>query len=74
MCGRQNELYDLAQDPAETTNVIARHAAEAQELEGQLKAVSAGTEKVTSAPMDPATMEAAPLARLWAALLRRGRN
>jgi hypothetical protein len=51
------ELYDLAQDPAETTNVIAGHAAEAQELEGQIKAVSAGTEKVTSAPMDPATMK-----------------
>jgi arylsulfatase A-like enzyme/Tfp pilus assembly protein PilF len=51
------ELYDLAQDPAETTNVIAGHAAEAKELEGQLQAVSAGTEKVTSAPMDPATMK-----------------
>ena len=51
------ELYDLAQDPAETTNVIASHAAESQELESQLKAVSAGSEKVASAPMDPATMK-----------------
>ena len=51
------ELYDLAQDPAETTNVIANHAAEAQELEAQLKAVSAGAEKVAPAPMDPRTMQ-----------------
>jgi arylsulfatase A-like enzyme/Flp pilus assembly protein TadD len=51
------ELYDLAQDPAETTNVIASHAAEAQELEAQLKAVSAGAEKVAPAPMDPRTMQ-----------------
>jgi tetratricopeptide (TPR) repeat protein len=51
------ELYDLAQDPAETINVIAGHAAEARELEAQLKTVSSGTEKVASAPMDPATMK-----------------
>jgi arylsulfatase A-like enzyme/Flp pilus assembly protein TadD len=51
------ELYDLVQDPAETTNVIAGHAAEAQELEAQLKTVSAGAEKVAAAPMDPQTMK-----------------
>src|SRR5271169_4089268 len=51
------ELYDLAQDPAETTNVIASHAAEAQELEAQLKAVSGGAEKVAAAPMDSHTMQ-----------------
>jgi arylsulfatase A-like enzyme/Tfp pilus assembly protein PilF len=51
------ELYDLAQDPAETINVIAAHAAEARELEAQLRTVSSGTEKVASAPMDPATMK-----------------
>jgi tetratricopeptide (TPR) repeat protein len=51
------ELYDLAQDPAETTNVIASHPAEVQDMEARLKAVSAGTETVASAPMDPATMK-----------------
>jgi arylsulfatase A-like enzyme/Flp pilus assembly protein TadD len=51
------ELYDLAQDPGETANVIASHPAEAQGLEAQLNTVSAGTEKVTSAPMDPRTMQ-----------------
>jgi len=50
------ELYDLAQDPGETTNVIANHAAEVQELEGRLKAVSGGTEKVAPAAMDPRTL------------------
>ena len=51
------ELYDLAQDPAETTNVIASHPAEAQELEAQLKAISAGGERVAPAPMDPRTLQ-----------------
>jgi choline-sulfatase len=51
------ELYDLAQDPAETTNVIGSHAAEAQELEAQLKAVSGGAEKIAAAPMDSHTMQ-----------------
>ena len=66
------ELYDLAQDPAETTNVIASHPAEAQELEAQLKAVSAGTEKVASAPMDPRTHEAAAISRLSGRLFSAG--
>jgi tetratricopeptide (TPR) repeat protein len=51
------ELYDLSQDPAETTNVIASHAAEAQELEAQLKVVSGGAEKIAAAPMDSHTMQ-----------------
>ena len=51
------ELYDLAQDPAETTNVIASHPSEARELEAQLKAVSGGGEKVAPAPMDPRTLQ-----------------
>jgi len=50
------ELYDLSQDPAETSNVIASHPAEAQELETKLKAVSASTELVAPAAMDPATL------------------
>ena len=51
------ELYDLAQDPAETSNVIASHPAEVQELESKLKAVSAATEKVAPAAMDPRTIQ-----------------
>jgi len=56
------ELYDLVQDPAETTNVIARHLSEVQELEAKLKAiiVSGGrqdVEKVETAMVDQRTME-----------------
>jgi choline-sulfatase len=51
------ELYDLVQDPAETTNVIASHAPEAQELDAKLKTVSATTEKVAPAAMDPRTLQ-----------------
>ena len=51
------ELYDLAQDPTETTNVIASHPAEARDLEARLKAVSATTEKVAPAAMDPRTLQ-----------------
>ncbi|MDP3000669.1 MAG: sulfatase-like hydrolase/transferase [Bryobacterales bacterium] len=54
------ELYDLAQDPAETSNVIAQHPAEAQQLEAKLKsAIGAGadTEKVEPAAMDARTMK-----------------
>jgi choline-sulfatase len=53
----KNELYDLIQDPAETTNVIASHPAEVQELEAKLKAVSATAEKVAPAAMDTHTLE-----------------
>jgi arylsulfatase A-like enzyme/Flp pilus assembly protein TadD len=50
------ELYDLAQDPGETANVIAGHPAEAQDLEAKLNAVTGGPEKVAPAPMDPQTL------------------
>jgi len=51
------ELYDLAQDPGETTNVIASHPEQAQGLEARLKALSATTEKVTPTAMDPRTLQ-----------------
>jgi arylsulfatase A-like enzyme/uncharacterized protein HemY len=50
------ELYDLAQDPGETNNVIASHQAEAQGLEAQLKSVAARSEKVVPAAMDQKTL------------------
>ena len=36
--GSGRELFDLRADPAEKTNLIATHAAEADKLEGVLKA------------------------------------
>jgi len=51
------ELYDLVQDPGETTNVIASHPEQVQGLEARLKAVSATTERVAPAAMDPRTMQ-----------------
>jgi len=53
------ELYDLSQDPAETTNVITSHAAEVQRFEAQLKAVigTDGREKVETAMIDQRTMD-----------------
>jgi choline-sulfatase len=54
------ELYDLAQDPAETNNVIAAHPAEAQQLEAKLKSAIGGAadaEKVEPAAMDARTMK-----------------
>jgi choline-sulfatase len=54
------ELYDLAQDPAETKNIIAAHPAEAQEMEAKLKSVIGGAadaEKVEPAAMDARTMK-----------------
>jgi choline-sulfatase len=51
------ELYDLAQDPGESANVIAAHPAEAQELEAKLNSVSGKTEKVAPAAMDPRTLQ-----------------
>ncbi len=52
------ELYDLSQDPKETSNVLAEHPAEVQKLEAQLAAggTSAGSEKVETAPMDEHTL------------------
>ena len=51
------ELYDLVQDPGETTNVIAAHPAEAQNLEAKLNAVAGSTEKLAPAAMDPRTLQ-----------------
>lgn len=51
------ELYDLAQDPGETTNVLSTHPAEARDLEARLNAVTGGAEKVTPAAMDPRTLQ-----------------
>ena len=51
------ELYDLAQDPGETNNVIAAHPAEVQQLEAQLKAASGGDEKIRTAASDPRTLQ-----------------
>jgi arylsulfatase A-like enzyme/Flp pilus assembly protein TadD len=48
----QPELYDLSRDPAETTNVIGSHAAEARQLEISLNAEAAGVEKVRTTMVD----------------------
>lgn len=50
------ELYDLAQDPGETTNVIGAHPAEVRELEAQLNAAGGANEKVRTVASDPKTM------------------
>jgi len=50
------ELYDLRQDPAETTNVIGNHPAEAQQLEAKVKAVSSDAEKVQTTMADQRTL------------------
>jgi choline-sulfatase len=50
------ELYDLTQDPAETTNVIGSHPLEVQQLEAHLKAVSSGVEKVETSLADKRTL------------------
>jgi choline-sulfatase len=55
------ELYDLARDPRETTNVIDAHPKEFQEFEAKLKLLSAesanGVEKVASSQVDSHTLE-----------------
>jgi choline-sulfatase len=56
------ELYDLTQDPAETTNVIGSHPAEVRELEAKLKATAGvkgdqNSEKVETAALDQRTLE-----------------
>lgn len=52
------ELYDLAEDPAETRNVIGSHPAEARAFQAKLKilAGNAGNEKVRTGAGDPKTM------------------
>ena len=54
------ELYDLTNDPGETTNVLDRHPAEVQELEAKLKAIAGiggAPEKVETALVDRRTMD-----------------
>ncbi len=55
------ELYDLARDSGEISNVIASHPAVAQELEAKLKSIVAaagpGPEKVETAAVDRRTMD-----------------
>src|SRR3989449_3010226 len=53
------ELYDLVQDPNETTNVIRSHAPEVQKFEAQLKGIlgTDGTEKVETTMVDQRTMD-----------------
>ena len=50
------ELYDLLHDPAESTNVIASHPVELQQLEANLKAVAGGVEKVATTMVDQRTL------------------
>ena len=53
------ELYDLAQDPGETANVIAGHPAEVRDLEAKLDSVAGGggqPERVEPARVDPRTL------------------
>jgi arylsulfatase A-like enzyme/Tfp pilus assembly protein PilF len=50
------ELYDLAQDPHESANVVDRHPGEARELATRLRTL-AGTESVKSTMVSPKTME-----------------
>jgi choline-sulfatase len=50
------ELYDLAKDPAETTNVIGSHPLEVQQLEANLKGVTNGVEKVETRLADQRTL------------------
>jgi choline-sulfatase len=53
------ELYDLSQDPGETSNLIQTHAVEVQKFEAQLKAVIGGdgTEKVETSAVDTRTLD-----------------
>ena len=54
----QPELYDLAQDPGETRNVIAQHPEEARKLEARLKEMSGGgSETVQPAAVDRRTLD-----------------
>jgi choline-sulfatase len=52
------ELYDLAKDVAETTNVLTSYPAVVEELEAKLKSIAApGTEKVETQAVDRRTMD-----------------
>jgi choline-sulfatase len=53
------ELYDLIQDPGETSNVIARYPVEAKELEGKLKSAitTEANRKVSTSMVDRRTSD-----------------
>jgi choline-sulfatase len=50
------ELYDLVNDPGETTSVIGDHAAEVQQFQANLKAAAGAVEKVQTTMADQKTM------------------
>jgi choline-sulfatase len=53
------ELYNLAADPGETTNVIAQNPAQARNLDAQLEKIvgNSGPEKIQTNAVDRGTME-----------------
>ena len=53
------ELYDLAQDPGESSNVIGSHPGEVRDFEAKLRSIAGapGSEKVQTAAADPRTMQ-----------------
>ncbi len=51
------ELYDLAADPGESSNVFASHPAEAQVLESKLRSIIGAPEKVETSPVDRRIMD-----------------
>ena len=51
------ELYDLARDPGESVNVIETHAAQARQLEAELKELSPEVEKVETGTVDQRTAQ-----------------
>ena len=53
------ELYDLARDPSESSNVAEDHPDEVKDLEARLSAVAGGggSEKIEPAAVDPRTLE-----------------
>jgi arylsulfatase A-like enzyme/Tfp pilus assembly protein PilF len=53
----RRELYDLAADPGETTNVLDRFPQEAAHLEEQLKETARSSEKVQARMVDGKTMQ-----------------
>ncbi|MCW5980751.1 MAG: sulfatase-like hydrolase/transferase [Bryobacteraceae bacterium] len=54
----KQELYDLLEDPGETNNLIQSHAAEAQKLKAELRAIAGeGREKIETSTVDQRTLE-----------------
>ena len=61
ICAPRAELYDLASDPGETTNVIRQHGPEVDKFEAQLKSIISpagnAVEKVDTAMVDERLMD-----------------